>query len=403
MPGPSTTAVHAGHWQDDSRAHTMPIFQSSTFTYDNVEHGQAIWRGDTPGYIYSRVGNPNADVTASAIAALETMNLDQPAFGLMTASGMAAVSLITLSLLKKDDTILSQHSVYSSTNTIFREHMPSLGVNADFFDGHDLDSLDAALARNSNIRFIFIETPANPTMMLSDIEAIAKRAHAIGALLVVDNTFATPILQQPLALGADIVMHSTTKYLTGHGTVVGGAVIARDAGLHDLFSKTLRTYGLNAGPMDAWLTYNGLKTLTLRMRQHCENACQIAHFLEDHPAVGEVYYPGLASFPQHELATRQMNAYGGMIAFELKGGYDAGVALLNNLNFYTLAVSLGTVDSLIQHPASMTHFHLPPAVRQEMGISDGLVRISVGIEDAVDLIEDLEHAFEVLEMPANLR
>ncbi|MCL4879172.1 MAG: PLP-dependent aspartate aminotransferase family protein [Anaerolineae bacterium] len=402
MAGLQTTAIHAGDLHEDTHAHVMPIYQTSTFTYDSIEQGQARWRGEEPGYIYSRVESPNTAATAKVIAALEGHGLDVPVFGLMTSSGMGAASVVTLALVKEGDTILAQHSLYGSTSTLFHQKMPPYGVHTDFFDGHDLNDLDAAIARNKNIRFIYVETPANPTLALTDITGVVERAHALGALAVIDNTFATPILQQPLAFGADIVLHSTTKYLTGHGTVVGGAIVTPHEALYrDHLLPTMRTFGFNESPMDAWLTYNGLKTLPLRMRQHCDNACQIAHYLKDHPAVSQVYYPGLPDFPQHELATCQMRDFGGMVSFELAGGYEAGVSLLNHLKLCALGVSLGTVDTLVQHPASMTHFLNPPEVRAAMGITDGLIRISVGIEDVEDLLADFEQAFEAVRVPAS--
>ncbi|MBZ0306210.1 MAG: PLP-dependent aspartate aminotransferase family protein [Anaerolineae bacterium] len=400
MAGLQTTAIHAGEMHEDTHAHVIPIYQTSTFTYDSIEQGQARWRGEEPGFIYSRMDNPNTQATAKVIAALEGHGLETPVFGLMTGSGMAAVSTVTLALVKEGDTILAQHSLYGATSTLFQQKMPPYGVHTDFFNGYDLNDLDAAIARNKNIRFIYIESPANPTLALTDIVGVVERAHAIGALVVVDNTFATPILQQPLAFGADIVLHSTTKYLTGHGTVVGGAIVtSREDIYNERLVPTMRTYGFNAGPMDAWLTYNGLKTLPLRMRQHCDNATQAALYLHDHPAVSQVYYPGLPDFPQYELARYQMRDFGGMIACELRGGYEAGVTMLNHLHLCTLGVSLGTVDTLIQHPASMTHFKNPPEVRAAMGITDGLIRISVGIEDIEDILEDLEQALEAIQTP----
>lgn len=395
--GFATTAIHTNDEHNETHAHVLPIYQSSTYVFDDVEFGQALWRGELAGHIYGRLGNPNTEATAAAIAALESLNLADRAYGLLTGSGMAAVSLVGLALLKAGDTIITQRALYGASYTLFKDFFTRYQVNHVDFTGDDLNDLDRALAQYPTPKLIYIETPANPTLRITDIRGVVKRAQSVGALVVVDNTFATPYLQRPLEMGVDIVLHSTTKYLTGHGAVVGGAIVTANENIyaHHLL-PTLRTYGAIAGPMDAWLTGIGLKTLQLRMERHCENGMAVAQFLENHPAIEHVYYPGLASFEQYELAAQQMDAFGGMIAFELKGGYEAGVALMNNVKLLTLAVSLGTVDSLIQHPASMTHFKNTPSDRAKMGITEGLVRLSVGIEDSADIVFDLEQALEAV-------
>ncbi len=389
-PNYGTVAVHGGREANETHAHVQPIYQSSTYRYDNVAHGQAIWKGETPGYIYSRLSNPNMSSTAQTIAALEGINLPERPYCMLTGSGMGAVSTVLITLAGHGDTLISQRALYGATYKLLAEQMPRRGVHHDMFDGASLESLESALARNKNVRAVYIESPVNPTMELTDVRGVVVRAHAAGALVVIDNTFATPYAQRPFEMGADVIVHSTTKYLTGHGTVVGGAFLTRDQALFERqLVPMLINYGPVAGPMDAWLTGQGLKTFHLRLPRHCQNGQAVARFLEGHPAVARVNYPGLESFPQYRLAQTQMDDFGGMLSFELKGGYEAGRLLMDRVKLCTLTVSLGTVDTLIEHPASMTHFTLTPEERAAMGISEGLVRLSVGIEDIEDIIDDL--------------
>ncbi len=392
-PGMGTIAIHGGDDLNETHAHILPIYQSSTYRFDSVAHGQALWRDEQHGHIYSRLGNPNTEATASTIAALEGLNLPRRPFALMAGSGMGAVSMVLVALTQQGDTILSQQALYGATHTLMQQHMPRRGVIHDVFDGESLEDLEAALSRHPNVRMVYIESPVNPTLALTDIRGVAERAHAAGALVVVDNTFATPYIQRPLEMGADIVLHSTTKYLTGHGTVVGGAVVTADEAIYrEKLLPILTLYGAVAGPMDAWLTGLGLKTFHLRMQRHCESGLEIARFLETHPMVARVNYPGLESFPQYDLSCTQMDAFGAMLSFELKRGYETGVSVMNHVRLCTLAVSLGAADTLIAHPASMMHFKTPPEERAKMGISDGLIRLSVGLEDSADIAEDLDQA-----------
>lgn len=392
--GFGTVATHAGKEMNETHAHVQPIYQSSTYWFDSVESGQAIWKEERDGYIYGRLSNPNTDATAAAIAALEGKNLTQQPYGLMCGSGMAAISTVILPMVNAADTIVSQQAIYGYSYNLFAYHLKEKGVRHVVFDGPNLDDLERVLAQTQkqgeNVKVVYIETPVNPTMALTDICGVVERAHAVGARVVIDNTFATPYLQRPLEMGVDVSIHSTTKYLSGHGQVVGGAIITPHEDLYRLFRTALFHYGGVAGPMDAWLTLLGLRTLHVRMERHCENAMAVAQFLEAHPAVKRVYYPGLESFEQHELAKRQMDDFGAMLSFELQGGYAAGARLMNRVQLCELAVSLGTVDTLIQHPASMTHFRLSPEDRAAMGIGEGLARLSVGIEDVQDIIADLE-------------
>ncbi len=388
-----TLAVHGGDSANRTHAHVMPIYQSSTYRFDSVAHGQALWREEEDGYIYGRLSNPNVQATANTIAALEGLNLATRPFALMAGSGMAAISTLLAGLLRQGDILLSQQALYGATHTLLHDFVTRFGIVCGTFDGSDLDSLDHVLARHDGVRLVYIETPVNPTMALTDIRGVVERAHAAGALVVVDNTFASPYQQRPFELGADLVIHSTTKYLTGHGTVVGGVILTTDETLyHDHLLPALHIGGAVAGPMDAWLTGQGLKTFHLRMARHCDNGLAVARFLADHPAVAQVHYPGLESFPQYDLACRQMDAFGAMLSFELKGGYAAGEKMMDAVRLCTLAVSLGSADTLIAHPASMMHFKVPPEERARMGITDGMVRLSVGLEDVEDIIADLDQA-----------
>ncbi len=391
--GFQTIAIHGEREHNDTQAHVLPIYQSSTYVFDSVAHGQALWRDEEAGHIYGRLSNPNVQATAGTIAMLEGANLPDRPFGLLAGSGMGAISTVLVALLSAGDTIISQQSLYSATHALMTQIMPRYQVQQVTFNGRHLEELEAALARSPRARLVYIESPANPTMALTDIRGAAERAHAAGALVVVDNTFATPYTQRPLEMGADIIVHSTTKYLTGHGTVVGGAVITRHEDLyHQKLMPALINYGAVAGPMDAWLTGQGLKTFPLRMARHCDNGLAVARFLEKHPAIARVNYPGLESFPQHDLARSQMDAFGGMLSFELKGGYKSGERMMDRVQLCTRAVSLGTVDTLIAHPASMMNFRMSPRDRATMGIGDGLVRMAVGIEDIADILADLEQA-----------
>lgn len=390
-----TTAIHGSDRVNRTHAHVTPIYQSSTYRFENVAHGQALWREEEHGYIYGRLNNPNVEATATTIAALEGLNLPERPFAILAGSGMGAISTVCAGLLQQGDTILSQQALYGATHALLADFMTRFGVHHATFEGTDLQSLEAALSRHQNIRIVYIETPVNPTMALTDIRGVVERAHAAGALVVVDNTFASPYQQRPLEMGADIVLHSTTKYLTGHGTVVGGAVVTSDESTyHDRLLPALHTYGAVAGPMDAWLTEQGLKTFHLRMERHCANGLAVARFLANHPAVQQVHYPGLESFPQYDLACTQMDAFGAMLSFELKGGYAAGEKMMDQVELCTLAVSLGAADTLIAHPASMMHFKVSPQERAKMGITEGMVRLSVGLEDIEDIIADLAHALE---------
>ncbi|MEQ8524784.1 PLP-dependent aspartate aminotransferase family protein [Gracilimonas sp.] len=400
-PTIESVAVHAGKRNKDQfGSHTTPIYQTSTFVFDDVEVGAKAFRHEEGGasHVYSRLGNPTVEELERAVCELECYGLDRPedygayAFG----SGMAAISTGILAMAKGGH-VVAQDALYGCTSQFLKEEAPALGISTSFVDMSDLFLVEMELKKNPETKLVYLESIANPTMTVADIRAIAQLAEAHGTLLMVDNTFATPFHIQPFELGADIVVHSTTKYIGGHGTVIGGVMVAKKELLEEseaaIFRKNL---GGIAGPMDAWLTLNGVKTLPLRMKKHAENGMKVAQYLESHPKVDHVFYPGLGSHPQHALASSIMkNGYGGMIAFELIGGYESGVSLMNNVKLCTLAVSLGAVDTLIQHPASMTHSIVDEDLKKQAGITDGLVRISVGIEGAEDIIADLEQALEI--------
>ena len=400
--GLASHALHAGELEGDAQhSHVAPIYQTSTFSFADVAQGQAIFAGEREGNIYTRWGNPTIRALEEKIAALEAHDLrrnggaELPVASMAFSSGMGAISTLLLTLLRPGDNILTHGGLYGGTDELMAKVLAEQGIAAVVLNLNDIPALERAIAAAPRPRVVYIESPANPALQMTDIAQVAKIAHQHGLQVITDNTFATPALQQPLALGANFVVHSTTKYLNGHGTTIGGVVVTRDPDFlrNDLWTR-MKLLGTSPSPFDAWLINLGIKTLTLRMKQHCANAQAVAEWLSTQPKVDTVHYPGLPDFPQHELARRQMKGFGGMVAFELKGGLEAGVAMLNRVRLSSLAVSLGVVDTLIQHPASMTHMMIPREQRQAHGISDGLVRLSVGIEDTADIIDELDQAIE---------
>lgn len=399
--GFATRALHAGEHvgQPHTRAHAGAIYQTSTFVFDSAEQGAQIFSGEVPGYIYTRLGNPTVKVLEAKINALEggdfkAAHPEKRISTLAFSSGMAAVSASLMACASGGDTILVGSVVYGATEHLCSNVLNRYGVRTVEVDMSDLAAVSRAMEANPKAAAVFFETPTNPTMSLADIPGIVRIVKSINpkARVIVDNTFCTPYLQRPIELGADMVMHSTTKYICGHGTVVGGVVTVVDDELRDALYKIIKDVGSSPSPFDAWLVNLGLKTLPLRMEKHCSNAMAVASYLEKHPKIASVMYPGLASHPQHELAKQQMRDFGGVVAFELAGGIEAGRKLMNSIRIFTLAVSLGCVDSLIQHPASMTHACVPRDKRLKAGITDGLVRVSVGLEDVQDLIRALDEA-----------
>lgn len=401
--GLSTLVNHAGEDDHPLHAHLSPIFQTSTFNFPDVETGaEVIHDGPERGYYYTRIANPNADQLALKIAVLEGLDLlrANPAAdpktlvaGKVFASGMAAVSAVVLGCCRAGDTIIAQRAIYGNAFNFINRIATQLGIHVVWLDDTHPASWQATFEANPGCKLAYTESPSNPTMKVVDLRQIAGVVHQAGAWLAVDNTFATPYCQRPLSLGADIVIHSTTKYLSGHGALIGGAVISRHPELIATSMQDMLVHlGGVPGPFDCWLAALGLRTFELRMARHCDNAEAVARFLSSHPKVAAVYYPGLETFPGYDIVCRQMTRFGGMLSFELKGGYAAGVTLLEKVQVASLAVSLGNVDTLIQHPASMTHASVPPAERQRMGLADGLVRLSLGIENTADLLNDLDQA-----------
>ena len=376
-PGFSTRAIHSGQKPDPTTgAVVVPIYQTSTFAQDAV--------GKHRGYEYARTGNPTRAALEQCIAALEGGR-----HGLAFASGMAAESTV-MQLLKPGDHTIAMDDLYGGTYRIFRRVLEPMGLTFSFVDGSDLKAVEAAMTDRT--RLVWIESPTNPLLKLVDIAAVSKVAHAHQAMVVVDNTFMSPYFQRPLSLGADIVVHSATKYLGGHSDVIGGTMVVDRDDLFERLAFFQNAVGGVPGPMDAWLVLRGLKTLAVRMREHDRNARLVAAFLNDHPKVARVFYPGLPSNPQRELAQRQMSGFGGMISFEVKGGLEPARRVVERTQLFTLAESLGGVESLIELPAAMTHASIPAETRRSHGVADGLVRISVGIEDVADLISDLDRA-----------
>ena len=385
----ATRSVHAGYNSSDHEgALNPPIVMSSTFTFDTVAQGAGRFSGEQPGHFYSRISNPTQAILEARLA-----DLEEGEAALATASGMGAITATLWTLLAPGDQLLVDKTVYGCTFAFMQHGLKKFGVDICFADFSDPEAIKANLTEHTKL--LYFETPVNPTMRVIDIAAVSALAKSYNPAIkcMVDNTYCTPALQRPLTLGADIVVHSATKYLGGHGDLIAGAVVADAATI-----EQIRVYGLKdmtgavIAPLNVFLILRGIKTLQLRMERHCQNAQAIAEMLEQHPAVDQVFYPGLKNDPWHQLAGQQMDGFGGMIALELKGGYEAAVSMLNNLKLAKLAVSLGDAETLVQHPASMTHSTYTLQERAEHGISEGLVRISAGLEAVEDIIADLEQA-----------
>lgn len=402
--GFATRCLHAGEkvGQPKSKAHTNAIYQTSTFIFDDAEEGAELFAKKREGYVYTRMGNPTAVVAEAKLNALEgkAVKLADPqnvrVSSLLYSSGMGATSSLIYALLKPGDTFLRGEVLYGSTDHFFVDVAPTFGMQPVTVNTCKSGELKKAIKAHPKAKLLFIETPTNPLLDITDIAEAVQTVKAVNSdcMVCVDNTFATPYLQSPFDLGADIIMHSTTKYLSGHGTIVGGALVTRHDWVKDALFKIMKDHGPSPSPFDCWLLNLGMKTLPIRMEKHCQNALAVARYLEKHPKVERVYYPGLESHPQHAIAKKQMRGFGGMVGFDIKGGYACAQKIMNNMHVFSLAVSLGCVDSLIQHPASMTHASMTPEARSHAGIGDGFIRLSVGIEDEADIIHDLEQAFK---------
>lgn len=382
-----TKAIHGGL---DPAAHrgavSVPIYQSSTFAFPTAEEGAARFEGSSPGPIYTRMGNPTVQALETCVA-----DLEQGCGAVATATGMAAVSTVFLALLRSGDHVVATDPLYGASRGLLIRYFSRLGVTSTFVPAVDPSALAAAIRPET--RLIYVETPANPTLDLVDLSAAAAVARSAGIPLIVDNTFAGPHLQQPIELGADVVLHSATKSLNGHSDVIAGAVVARDPAMLSILRDAAIMFGLTIDPHQAWLVLRGVRTLGMRVERAQQNAIAVARWLENHDEVAWVRYPGLPSHPQYDLAREQMSGPGSIIAFELRRGVTAGSILMNSVRMITLAVSVGGVESLIEHPASMTHKSVPEPEQRKQGITAGLVRLSVGCEDLDDLLADLTQAF----------
>ncbi len=377
-----TQAIRSGHNRTHEDEHSVPIFTTSSYVFASAAEAAERFSGSQPGNIYSRFTNPTVNVFQERLALMEGGERC-----LAFSSGMAAIMAVGMGLLKAGDHVVSSRSVFGNSVLMFQNYFGKFGVTTDFVDLTDLSAWERAITPKT--QFLFLETPSNPMMEIADIKALSELAHAHDILLVVDNVFCTPVLQKPLALGADIVVHSATKYLDGQGRCVGGAVIASDELIEKSIYPFLRTGGATMSPFNAWVFLSGLETLALRMKAHCENAAELALWLEGQPAVRQVFYPGLKSHPQHDLAAQQQAGFGGVVSFELEAGQTKAWALIDATQMISITANLGDVKTTITHPASTTHSRLTPEARFEAGISDGLLRISVGLEDIADIKKDL--------------
>jgi methionine-gamma-lyase len=401
LTGFGSTAVHGGHTPDPNYAHLTPIYASSTYIFDEAEQGMRRFKGEEKGYIYSRWGNPTITAAEDKIAALEQYGITDSngnplqLKAILHSSGMAALTTLMLANLKAGDKVLTHFSLYGGTQELVEKVLPPLGIEAIITDFHDLNTAAAILKADSSIKMLYIETPANPTLQCVDIAALTSLGKQYNVIVACDNTFATPYLQQPFAFGVDYVFHSTTKFLNGHGTAIGGVLLGSSLEkMNGQVTKVHRLLGGNSNPFDAFLLTTGLKTLEIRMERHCHNAMEVAAFLETHPLIKKVNYLGLPSHPDYNTAMQQMRHAGAMLSFEMKDGLQAAKKCIDKLKMCIRAVSLGTCDTLLCHPASMTHYGVPKEKREQYGITDGLIRMSVGIENVQDILADLEQALD---------
>ena len=406
--GFSSVAIHGGHQDDPNYAHLTPIYASSTYVFDEAEQGMRRFSGEEKGYIYSRWGNPTITAAEEKITALEgfgVLDANGSPLALKTilhSSGMAAISTLMIGTLKAGDKVLTHYSLYGGTQELIEKVLPPLGIEAVIADLRDLNIAATMIKADNKIKMLYLETPANPTIQCVDLDELTKIAKLNNVFVAVDNSFATPWLQQPFMYGVDFVVHSATKFLNGHGSAIAGSLTGKDIEqMNGHITKVHRLLGGNGNPFDAFLLTQGMKTLEVRMERHCHNAMEVAGFLETHPAVGKVNYLGLASHPDHAVAMKQMRHPGAMLSFEMKDarpdgsvgrGLEAAKQFIDKLQMCTRAVSLGTCDTLLSHPASMTHYSVPKEKREQYGITDGLIRMSVGIENVQDIIMDLQQA-----------
>ncbi len=389
----SSLCVHELAVNNTTRPHQLPIYATSAFDFENIDQGIDIFTGKAKGHVYGRYGNPTMETVAKKIALMEAYDLDLETRGIMVSSGMSAIATLLMACLEKGDKVLTQGNLYGGTTELLLKVFKPLGVEAIMTNLQNGEEVERLLKTDKSIKMMYFETPANPTMSCIDLAALATLAKKYEVKTAVDNTFCTPYLQQPLKHGIDFVIHSTTKYLNGHGNSIAGVIVGKDvAFMEGRVWQVMKLIGTNCNPFDAWLLNNGMKTLELRMDRHSSNALTIAKWLASNNNVTQVNYPGLETHPDHAVAKRQMRQFGGMLSFELKGGLEAGIAFMNKIKFCTLAPTLGDVDTLILHPASMSHINVAKEIRERNGITEGLIRLSVGIEAVEDIIHDLEQA-----------
>jgi methionine-gamma-lyase len=399
--GFGSVAIHSGHEQDANNSHITPIYASSTYVFDDAEQGMRRFSGEEKGYIYSRWGNPTITEAEEKISALETFGLtakDGKQLQVKTilhASGMAALTTLMLGNLKSGDKVLTHFSLYGGMQELLEKVLPGLGIETIIVDLRDLNIAEDAIKADPAIKMLYLETPANPTIQCVDIDELTKLGKQHNLIVAVDNTFATPYLQQPFKYGVDYVFHSTTKFLNGHGTAIGGALSGKDIDyMSTRMTKVHRLLGGNSNSFDAFLLVQGMKTLEVRMERHCTNAIEVANYLASHNTIGRVNYLGLTSHSDHLTSKKQMTHPGPMLSFELKDGLEAGKKFIDKLQMCVRAVSLGTCDTLLSHPASMTHYGVPKEKRVQYGITDGLIRMSVGIENVADILNDLDNSLK---------
>jgi methionine-gamma-lyase len=372
--------------------HQLPLYATSSFSFDSVQDTIDIFSGVKQGHTYSRYGNPTIDTVAHKIAKLEAYDTKESGYGLLTASGMAAITTAVISLVKSGESILTQNNLYGGTTVLFQNILSRYGITTVYCDCTDLDKVKSHLIKDPTIKILYLETPSNPTMSCVDLEALANVANEYGITTIVDNTFCTPYLQRPLSLGIDIVVHSTTKYLNGHGNSISGAMVTLNEKMYKAMWTMLKSTGAICNAWDAWLLNNGLKTLVLRMDKHSSNALTLSKYLESHTKVANVNYCGLPSHHSHDIAKKQMSQFGGMLSFEVNGSKEDALTVIDKLKVATNAPTLGDIDTLVLHPATSSHLHVDPQVRKSVGITDNLIRLSVGVENIEDLIGDLEQA-----------
>jgi len=389
----SSLCVKENATQQQVHPHILPIYASSSYVFEDIEDSIEVFEGKKSGYVYSRYGNPTVDSVNEKIRRMESIEVHDDTFAAMTSSGMSAISTLLSTLLNSGDAVLTQANIYGGSSELLYKFYSEKGIKIVIDDFSNLNEVKSTLEKNPSIKLIFLETPTNPTLDCVDLRAIASLSKDYGVTTMVDNTFCTPLIQRPLGLGIDFVIHSTTKYLNGHGNSIAGAIIGHSS--HPLKNKileNLRLIGSTCNPWDAWLTHNGLKTLALRMKAHSENSLMLAEALIDHPKIGKINHLGIAHHPYHDIASKQMSMYGGMMSFEVGNSIDDVKNFVNNLRFITQAPTLGDVDTLILHPATSSHRNIDREVRLKYGISDTLVRVSVGIEAAEDIIADVIQA-----------